>query len=346
MCKALRPTTDLVFDAHLMVAEPAKWVKDFVDAGADIITIHREADIHAHRTLQLIRSYGKKAGIALNPSTHPNAVEYLLDSVDMVLVMSVNPGFGGQKFIDSSLKKIEAIRNMALSRGLDIDIEVDGGVNEKDRRALPRRRSERARRGQRRIQGGGQAENDQHDKGQLMARKKQDKDQIDFSEIRENYSVVSMDDVMHNAMLPYAEHVILERALPRVEDGLKPVQRRIIYTMLELGNTPDKPYRKSARIVGDCLGKFHPHGDSSVYDAMVRMAQDFNMRLPLVDGQGNFGSIDGDSAAAMRYTEVRMLPPRWIWCAISRRIPSSSVLTSPIPSRNRRCFPADSRTSL
>lgn len=141
-----------------------------------------------------------------------------------------------------------------------------------------------------------------------MARKKQDKDQIDFSEIRENYSVVSMDDVMHNAMLPYAEHVILERALPRVEDGLKPVQRRIIYTMLELGNTPDKPYRKSARIVGDCLGKFHPHGDSSVYDAMVRMAQDFNMRLPLVDGQGNFGSIDGDSAAAMRYTEVRMAP--------------------------------------
>lgn len=131
MCKALRPTTDLVFDAHLMVAEPAKWVKDFVDAGADIITIHREADIHAHRTLQLIRSYGKKAGIALNPSTHPNAVEYLLDSVDMVLVMSVNPGFGGQKFIDSSLKKIEAIRSMALSRGLDIDIEVDGGVNEK-----------------------------------------------------------------------------------------------------------------------------------------------------------------------------------------------------------------------
>ena len=131
MCKALRPTTDLVFDAHLMVAEPAKWVKDFVDAGADIITIHREADIHAHRTLQLIRSCGKKAGIALNPSTHPNAVEYLLDSVDMVLVMSVNPGFGGQKFIDSSLKKIEAIRNMALSRGLDIDIEVDGGVNEK-----------------------------------------------------------------------------------------------------------------------------------------------------------------------------------------------------------------------
>ncbi len=120
--------------------------------------------------------------------------------------------------------------------------------------------------------------------------------------------VKSMDDVMHQSMLPYAEHVILERALPRVEDGLKPVQRRILYTMLELSLSPDKPHRKSARIVGDCLGKYHPHGDSSVYDAMVRMAQDFNMRVPLVDGHGNFGSMDGDSAAAMRYTEARMTP--------------------------------------
>jgi DNA gyrase subunit A len=118
----------------------------------------------------------------------------------------------------------------------------------------------------------------------------------------------NMDDVMHHSMMPYAEHVILERALPRVEDGLKPVQRRILYTMLELGLFPDKPYRKSARIVGDCLGKYHPHGDTSVYDAMVRMAQDFNMQMPLVDGHGNFGSVDGDSAAAMRYTEARMTP--------------------------------------
>lgn len=141
-----------------------------------------------------------------------------------------------------------------------------------------------------------------------MAGRKKDSDRLSFDRSTETFNVVSMDDVMHDSMLPYAEHVILERALPRVEDGLKPVQRRIIYTMLELGNTPDKPYRKSARIVGDCLGKFHPHGDSSVYDAMVRMAQDFNMRLPLVDGQGNFGSVDGDSAAAMRYTEVRMAP--------------------------------------
>ncbi|MEA5060325.1 MAG: DNA topoisomerase 4 subunit A [Clostridia bacterium] len=118
----------------------------------------------------------------------------------------------------------------------------------------------------------------------------------------------SMDIVLHDSMIPYAEYVILERALPRVEDGLKPVQRRILYTMQELGISPDKPHRKSARIVGDCLGKYHPHGDTSVYDAMVRMAQNFNMQMPLVDGHGNFGSVDGDSAAAMRYTEARMAP--------------------------------------
>lgn len=115
-------------------------------------------------------------------------------------------------------------------------------------------------------------------------------------------------EVLHNSMMPYSEYVILDRALPRVEDGLKPVQRRILYTMYELGTTPNKPYRKSARIVGDCLGKYHPHGDTSVYGAMVRMAQSFNMSSMLVDGHGNFGSIDGDSAAAMRYTEVRLQP--------------------------------------
>ncbi|MBR6753969.1 MAG: DNA gyrase subunit A, partial [Clostridia bacterium] len=113
---------------------------------------------------------------------------------------------------------------------------------------------------------------------------------------------------MHQSMMPYAEYVILERAIPRVEDGLKPVQRRILYTMNELGLTPDKPHRKCARIVGDCLGKFHPHGDSSVYDALTRLAQPYTMRGMLVDGHGNFGSIDGDSAAAMRYTEARMAP--------------------------------------
>ena len=120
--------------------------------------------------------------------------------------------------------------------------------------------------------------------------------------------VRSMEEVMHDSMLPYAEYVILDRAIPRVEDGLKPVQRRILYTMQDLGIVPDKPHRKSARIVGDCLGKYHPHGDSSVYDAMVRMAQGFNMSAPLVDGHGNFGSVDGDPAAAMRYTEARMAP--------------------------------------
>lgn len=117
-----------------------------------------------------------------------------------------------------------------------------------------------------------------------------------------------LDEIMHDSMMPYAEHVIMDRALPRVEDGLKPVQRRILYSMYELGTTGDKPYRKSARIVGDCLGKYHPHGEKSIYDAMVRMAQSFSMRAPLIDGQGNFGSIDGDSAAAMRYTETRLTP--------------------------------------
>ncbi|MBQ8749314.1 MAG: DNA topoisomerase 4 subunit A [Clostridia bacterium] len=124
----------------------------------------------------------------------------------------------------------------------------------------------------------------------------------------DNILTESVEHVLHNSMIPYSEHVILDRALPRVEDGLKPVQRRILYTMLDLGITPDKPFRKSARIVGDCLGKYHPHGDSSVYDAMVRMAQNFNMRETLVEGHGNFGSVDGDSAAAMRYTEARLTP--------------------------------------
>ena len=135
---------------------------------------------------------------------------------------------------------------------------------------------------------------------------------INENEVKESAEkgvyIRTMEEVMHDSMIPYSEHVILDRALPRVEDGLKPSQRRILYTMYDLGITPDKPHKKSARIVGDCLGKYHPHGDKSVYDAMVRMAQEFNMRMPLVDGHGNFGSIDGDSAAAMRYTEARMAP--------------------------------------
>ena len=131
---------------------------------------------------------------------------------------------------------------------------------------------------------------------------------IDGSGFGKSVIQKDIDVVMSESMIPYSEHVILERALPRVEDGLKPVQRRILYTLHELDITPDKDYKKSARIVGECLGKFHPHGDTSVYDAMARMAQDFNMRECLVDGHGNYGSIDGDSPAAMRYTEARMAP--------------------------------------
>ncbi len=123
-----------------------------------------------------------------------------------------------------------------------------------------------------------------------------------------NLYVTPLEEVLPNSMLPYAEFVIMDRALPRVEDGLKPVQRRILYTMYEMGLMPDKPHKKSARIVGDCMGKYHPHGDASVYDAMVRMAQDFNMGRTLVNGHGNFGSVDGDPAAAMRYTEARLEP--------------------------------------
>ncbi|MFZ3131790.1 MAG: DNA gyrase subunit A, partial [Desulfosporosinus sp.] len=115
-----------------------------------------------------------------------------------------------------------------------------------------------------------------------------------------------LEDVLPEAFLGYSKHVILQRAVPDVRDGLKPVQRRILYAMDEIGMHADKPYSKSARLVGDCMGKYHPHGDSSIYDAAVRMAQPWATRYPMVDGQGNFGSIDGDNAAAMRYTEMRM----------------------------------------
>ncbi|MBI5577420.1 MAG: DNA gyrase subunit A [Deltaproteobacteria bacterium] len=116
----------------------------------------------------------------------------------------------------------------------------------------------------------------------------------------------TVQDEMQQSYLDYAMSVIVGRALPDVRDGLKPVQRRILYAMYELGNEYGKPYKKSARVVGDVIGKYHPHGDTAVYDALVRMVQDFSLRYPLIDGQGNFGSVDGDSAAAMRYTEVRM----------------------------------------
>ncbi len=117
---------------------------------------------------------------------------------------------------------------------------------------------------------------------------------------------VNIEDEMKKSYMDYAMSVIIGRALPDVRDGLKPVHRRILYAMNELNNDWDKPYKKSARIVGDVIGKYHPHGDMAVYDAIVRMAQDFSLRYPLIDGQGNFGSIDGDPPAAMRYTEIRM----------------------------------------
>ena len=138
-----------------------------------------------------------------------------------------------------------------------------------------------------------------------MARKKIEQNS-EFSS--ENIMTKALEEVMSESMLPYSEFVIMDRALPRVEDGLKPVQRRVLYSMLEVGVLPDRPFRKSARIVGDCMGKYHPHGDRSIYDTMVRMAQDFNMGQVLVNGHGNFGSVDGDSAAAMRYTEAKLAP--------------------------------------
>ena len=117
---------------------------------------------------------------------------------------------------------------------------------------------------------------------------------------------IDLKKTMEESYISYSMSVIKSRALPDVRDGLKPVQRRILFSMIELNNGPDKPHRKCARIVGDTMGKYHPHGDSSIYDALVKLAQDFNTRYPLVDGHGNFGSIDGDGAAAMRYTEARL----------------------------------------
>ena len=128
-------------------------------------------------------------------------------------------------------------------------------------------------------------------------------DQIfDFDKIEE----VDLKKKMEDSYIDYAMSVIAARALPDVKDGLKPVQRRVLYSMIELNNGPDKPHRKSARIVGDTMGKYHPHGDSSIYGALVNMAQEWSTRYPLVDGHGNFGSMDGDGAAAMRYTEARL----------------------------------------
>ncbi len=127
-----------------------------------------------------------------------------------------------------------------------------------------------------------------------------------MAEIAREILHVNLEDEMRQSYLDYAMSVIVGRALPDVRDGLKPVHRRVLYAMRELGNDWNKAYKKSARVVGDVIGKYHPHGDTAVYDTIVRMAQPFSMRYLLVDGQGNFGSVDGDAPAAMRYTEVRM----------------------------------------
>lgn len=127
--KALRPHTQKTFDVHLMVSPVDNWLEAFADAGADIITVHPEAGAHVHRTVQAIRGLGKKAGISLNPATPAKMLDYLIEEIDLVLIMSVNPGFGGQSFIPSQLRKIESVRTMIEKRGLDVQIEVDGGVN-------------------------------------------------------------------------------------------------------------------------------------------------------------------------------------------------------------------------
>ena len=127
-----------------------------------------------------------------------------------------------------------------------------------------------------------------------------------MSDRTKQIELISLEQEMQTSYLDYAMSVIVGRALPDVRDGLKPVHRRSLYSMYELKNDWNKSFKKSARIVGDVIGKYHPHGDTAVYDTIVRMAQDFAMRYILVDGQGNFGSIDGDRAAAMRYTEIRM----------------------------------------
>lgn len=126
--KSLREKTSLPFDVHLMIEYPDKYIGDFAQAGADIITVHVEACTHLHRTIQNIKAHGAKAGVSLNPATPLSSIEEIIDEVDMILIMSVNPGFGGQVFIDSMLDKIKRLKNMILEKGLDIDIEVDGGI--------------------------------------------------------------------------------------------------------------------------------------------------------------------------------------------------------------------------
>ncbi len=134
--KSLRPHSKKPFDVHLMIAPVDQFIADFADAGADILTVHPEAGPHLHRTLQAIRSHGMKPGVAMNPATPVEALDYVMDDIDMILVMSVNPGFGGQSFIDSQLRKIEALRKMIEATGRDIILEVDGGVKPDNAQAV------------------------------------------------------------------------------------------------------------------------------------------------------------------------------------------------------------------
>ena len=157
---------------------------------------------------------------------------------------------------------------------------------------------------------------------------------------------VEINREVRKSFLDYSMSVITSRALPDVRDGLKPVHRRILYTMYENGLYPDKPYRKCADTVGSVLGRYHPHGDASVYDAMVRLAQDFSMRYTLVDGHGNFGSVDGDPPAAYRYTESKLKKLSLEMLRISTRTRSILSRTTTTDSRSPRCFRRDIRTCL
>lgn len=156
-----------------------------------------------------------------------------------------------------------------------------------------------------------------------------------------NIVPVNIREEMKRSYIDYAMSVIVGRALPDVRDGLKPVHRRILYAMNELGMYPDKPFKKCARIVGEVLGKYHPHGDSSVYEALVRMAQDFSTRYLMVDGHGNFGSVDGDGAAAMRYTEARMHKSHNQCLQILIAKPLNLNLTSMVHYKNLQFFLLD-----
>ena len=155
----------------------------------------------------------------------------------------------------------------------------------------------------------------------------------------EQYTPIDIEKDLRQSYLAYSLSVIIGRAIPDARDGLKPVHRRILFAQSQMANTYTRPHKKCARVVGDVIGKYHPHGDRAVYDALVRMAQDFSMRDPLEDGQGNFGSIEGDSAAAMRYTEVRMsrLASEFLNDIDKKTVDFRPNMT--VPSRNRRCCP-------